>query len=150
MLARELVEKYDIDISQLSNPEYAAEVEKRIADTSWVYMEYYTNDVLSAQYILYDASQYRMEYFGKGNMGILRAREGVVERGEVYHTILGAIALQDLFYKSYEYADANTHLVIKFEDGFANNLKIPMNVIPMSTSLSIWMDLSNFVTVQKK
>lgn len=40
MLGRELVEKYNIDVSRLSDPEYAADVEKRIADTSWVYAYY--------------------------------------------------------------------------------------------------------------
>lgn len=149
MLGRELVEKYNIDVSRLSDSEYAADVEKRIADTDWVYMEYHTGYMLSAQYILYDASQYRVEYHDRFDATSLHAREGIAEKGEVYHTILGATDLRDLFYDLYTYTDVNAPLVLRFEDGFANNLEIPMNVLPMSTNLSVWMDISNFITVQK-
>lgn len=140
MLARELVEKYNIDISQLSNPEYAAEVEKRIADTSWAYA------IHRGQYILYDASQYKLKIlYGSEE---LRALEGVAERGEVYHTILGAKRLPWLFDGLYKYgADENTHLVLKFEDGFANNFEHSIKMFSMNTTASIWLDLSNVLTI---
>lgn len=137
MLGRELVEKYNIDVSRLSEPEYAAEVEKRIVDTSWAYAYY------EDSHILYDASQYKIRYHGK--WGYLEALEGVAERGEVYHTILGATKVPSLFSRLYKRISPNTQMVIKFEEGFADNLNLS-NFLHMGTSFNVWFDLSNVLT----